>query len=139
MTWTVGRLARAAGVGVETIRFYEKRGLIERPEKPRSGYRTYEANDVSRIQFIKQAQSIGFTLSEIAELIRLAEDSRSQCGDVQSRAQDKMRAVDAKLADLTRMRGELERLATRCESTQPLADCGLLNCLSSHECVSAPM
>jgi Hg(II)-responsive transcriptional regulator len=131
MTLTVGRLASAAGVGVETVRFYEKRGLIDRPQKPRTGYRTYEADAVSRIQFIKRAQSIGFTLNEIGELIRLAEDSRSQCGDVQSRAQDKVRAIDAKLADLTRMRAELERLSTRCVSTQALADCGLLNCLGT--------
>jgi MerR family mercuric resistance operon transcriptional regulator len=133
MTLTVGRLARAAGVGVETIRFYEKRGLIAQPQRPKSGYRRYEQNDVARIHFIKRAQSIGFTLKEIGELIQLEQDSQSQCGDVQERAQDKIRAIDEKLADLTRMRGELDRLATHCISTQSLADCGLINCLGTQQ------
>jgi DNA-binding transcriptional MerR regulator len=105
--------------------------LIEQPQKPSSGYRSYAAGNIARIQFIKRAQSIGFTLKEISELIRLEADSHSQCGDVQERAQDKVRAVDAKLAELTRMRAELLRLATQCESTQSLAECGLINCLSS--------
>jgi MerR family mercuric resistance operon transcriptional regulator len=130
---TVGRLAHAAGVGVETIRFYEKRGLVARPQKPSNGYRSYQPTDLARIQFIKRAQSIGFTLSEIGELIRLEEDSRSQCGDVQARALDKIRAIDDKLSDLQRMRVELERLSTHCVSTQPLAQCGLSNCLGTSE------
>ena len=113
MNLTVGKLAQAAGVGVETIRFYERRGLLQQPLKKQSGYREYEPDDVTRIRFIKQAQAIGFTLKEIGELIQLELDSRAQCGDVQQRAAEKVRVVDEKIAELTRMRKALDRLAIR--------------------------
>ncbi len=131
MNLTVGKLAQAAGVGVETIRFYERRGLLVQPQKKTSGYREYAPDDVARIQFIKRAQAIGFTLKEISELIQLEQDSRSQCGDIQERAIDKIRIVDQKIAELTRMREELDRLSRCCASDQPLSECRLMNCLSA--------
>lgn len=130
MTLRIGKLAEAAGVGVETIRFYERRGLLEQPERRASGYREYAADDVARLRFIKSAQSIGFTLSEIGALIELERDSNAQCGDVQERAAEKVRAVDEKIAGLLRMRAELERLAGCCPSDQPLSLCRLTSCLS---------
>ena len=130
MNLTVGKLAEAAGVGVETIRFYERRGLLQQPEKKTSGYRQYEPGAVARIQFIKRAQAIGFTLKEIGELMQLEQDSRSQCGDVQQRAHEKVRLVDQKIADLVRMRAELVRLSACCDSDQPLSECQLMNCLA---------
>ena len=132
MNLTVGKLAVAAGVGVETIRFYERRGLLQRPEKKAASYREYAPDDVARIRFIKNAQAIGFTLNEIGELLQLEQDSRAQCGDVQERAQKKVELVDQKIADLTRMRAELTRLAGCCPSDQPLSECRLMNCLSGN-------
>jgi MerR family mercuric resistance operon transcriptional regulator len=130
MNLTVGKLARAAGVGVETIRFYERRGLLQQPPKKATGYREYSPDDVARIRFIKEAQAIGFTLKDIGELMQLETDSRAQCGDVQERAQQKVEMVDRKIAELTRMRAELTRLAACCPSDQPLSECRLTSCLA---------
>jgi MerR family mercuric resistance operon transcriptional regulator len=131
MNLTVSRLAQAAGVGVETIRFYERRGLVAQPVKRAGAYRVYDPSDVARIQFIKRAQAIGFTLKEIGELIQLEQDSRANCGDVQQRARDKVQLVETRMADLARMREELVRLAGCCDSDQPLSECRLMNCLSA--------
>ena len=129
---TVGRLAEAAGVGVETIRFYEKRGLLEQPGRTASRYRVYPDDAVMRIRFIKNAQGLGFTLKEIAELIELEQDTRAQCSDLQVRADDKLALIDAKIAELQRMRAELVRLSGACESDRPLSDCRLMNCLAGN-------
>ncbi len=129
MTLTVSKLAREAGVGVETIRYYEKRGLIARPEQ-QNGYRKYGAADVARLRFIKSAQRLGFTLSEIGDLIQLEQDQHAQCGDLHERAQAKIEMIDAKIADLQRMRQELTRLQCECPPDQPLANCDLLGCLA---------
>ena len=126
---TVGKLASAAGVGVETIRFYQKRGLLAEPVTER-GYRQYAERDVARLRFIKRAQALGFTLKEIGELIELEQDSSAKCDSVQGRAQAKIKGIDDKLADLQRMRTELLNLASSCDSEQPLAECRLMNCLS---------
>ena len=130
MSLTVGKLARAAGVGVETIRFYEKRGLVQQPARRDGGYRVYHPDDISRIRFIKNAQALGFTLKEIAELIELEQDTRSQCSDLQIRADEKIRLIDDKIAELTRMRDELVQLSSSCASDQPLSKCKLMNCLA---------
>src|SRR5688500_5154370 len=113
---TVSRVARAAGVGIETIRFYEKRGLLEQPARRASRYRVYDDAAVNRIRFIKSAQGLGFTLNEIADLIALERDSRAQCSDLQGRANDKIALIERKLAELERMRGELARLSSACDS-----------------------
>jgi MerR family transcriptional regulator, copper efflux regulator len=129
MSLTVGKLAEAAGVGVETIRFYQKRGLLEVPDT-NSGYRKYEARDVARIQFIKRSQAIGFTLKEIAELIELEQDAAARCGDLNTRARSKIQVIDEKVAELARMRAELITLTQTCADDQPLAECRLMNCLT---------
>lgn len=130
MNFTVSRLAEAAGVGVETVRFYERRGLLQQPQKTGTGYRKYSAADVARIRFIKSAQALGFTLGEIGELMQLEEDHRAQCGDVQVRARQKVQLVEQKIAELSRMRDELTRLSGCCPEDRPLSDCRLVNCLS---------
>lgn len=130
MSLRIGKLAAAAGVGVETIRFYERRGLLAQPARRRSGYREYAADDVVRIHFIKAAQQLGFTLNEIAELLQLEQDSRAQCGDIQQRAGGKLRVIDEKIAALQRMRSELDRLSGCCPGEQPLSECRLVECLS---------
>ncbi len=123
-------MAAAAGVGVETVRFYEKRGLVEQPVRRGSGYRVYHPEDVTRIRFIKNAQALGFTLKEIGDLIELERDARSQCSDLQIRADAKIRLIDQKIEELASMRSELERLSSSCASDQPLSECKLMNCLS---------
>ena len=95
---TIGQLAKRAGVGVETVRFYERKGLIEQPRKRTSGYRVYPDDVVQRIQFIRHAKDLGFTLAEIGELLSLRPDPRTNCAAVKDRAQAKMAAIDEKVA-----------------------------------------
>ena len=127
---TVARLAAAAGVGIETIRYYEKRGLLEAAARTASGYRLYSNHAVTRLRFIKNAQKLGFTLKEIAELVELEQDTRAQCGDLQVRADEKLALIEGKITELERIRAELVRLSSSCESDRPLADCLLMNCLA---------
>jgi MerR family transcriptional regulator, copper efflux regulator len=84
MTATIGQLAERAGVGVETIRFYERRGLIAQPKRPADGYRKYDEQVANRIRFIRQAQELGFTLNEIKQLLSLRVDPRTSCADVKA-------------------------------------------------------
>ena len=130
MQMTVGKVARASGVGVETIRFYEKRGLIVQPERRPSGYRMYNEETIARVRFIKNAQALGFTLNEVAELIRLEQDSRAQCSDLQVRADAKVTLIDQQIAELQKMRAELTQLSSGCSSDQLLSECRLMNCLA---------
>ncbi|MFC6050407.1 MerR family DNA-binding protein, partial [Methylobacterium hispanicum] len=100
---TIGKAAREAGVGVETIRFYERQGLIAQPAKG-AGYRTYPPEVIARIRFIRQAQRIGFSLKEAQELLALRADPQADCGDVRARARHKIAEVDARIAELLRVR-----------------------------------
>jgi DNA-binding transcriptional MerR regulator len=111
-TFTIGNLARAAGVGVETVRYYERRGLIERPVRHGSEYREYSEADVARLQFIRRAKALGFTLAEIRELLPAA---RSGCaGEVLAAARTKLVEVDADLAARAVLRERLARLVAVC-------------------------
>jgi MerR family mercuric resistance operon transcriptional regulator len=108
---TIGRLASAGGVGVETIRFYQRRGLLETPTRD-SGIRRYGPQDVRRLRFIKQAQAAGFTLEEIKELLDL--DAGEDRGRARELARRRIEALDAKISELQRARDALERLAVQC-------------------------
>jgi MerR family transcriptional regulator, mercuric resistance operon regulatory protein len=108
---TIGRLAAAGGVGVETIRFYQRRGLLETPTRE-SGIRRYGSEDFRRLRFIRQAQGAGFTLEEIGELIEL--DSGEDRNRARELARRRIEALDAKIAELNRARDALRRLATEC-------------------------
>lgn len=125
---TIGRAAQAAGVNVETIRFYERRRLIEQPQKPAyGGYRAYPEATVRRVRFIRRAQDLGFSLNDIAELLSLQASADADAADVRDRAMDKLREVDAKIERLRRIRSSL---------TELLADCpgkGALSCCSIYE------
>src|SRR5581483_8920968 len=100
---TAGTVARRAGVGVETVRFYEKNGLLEEPARRPSGYRAYDEGTVHRLRFIRRAKELGFTLSEIKELLSLRCSERP-CDDVQSRAEAKVAEIEEKVALLLRMK-----------------------------------
>ncbi len=115
---TIGQLARRAGVGVETVRFYERRGLIEEPPRdPASGYRRYPEGAVARIRFIRHAKDLGFSLKEIDELLRLRIDPSTSCEEVLRRAETKIADIEAKVAILRRMKAVLEDLVRACRET----------------------
>lgn len=128
----IGEAARAAGVGVETIRYYERRGLIARPARPaRGGARTYPEETVARIRFIRQAQSIGFSLREIKELVSLQLDPDADCGEVRARAQAKLDEVNRKITGLGAMREKLEEVLVACPGHGGLDECAILAALSA--------
>ena len=127
---TIGKAARVAGVGVETIRFYERRGLIEQPPKPvGTGYRVYSVETVRRIWFIRQAQQIGFSLREINDLLSLRADPSADCSDVRERAAVKVEEVNRKIAELERIRAALEEVIAACPGQGALRACTILEAL----------
>lgn len=128
---TIGQVARQAGVGVEAIRFYERKGLIARPERPASGYRRYPLETVTRIRFLKQAKRLGFTLEEAAELLALRVEKGCACDEVQARAQVKLAAVKARLRELEAMRATLERLIQACKRRKPTSACPILEAIET--------
>ncbi|HVS30683.1 MAG TPA: heavy metal-responsive transcriptional regulator [Thermoanaerobaculia bacterium] len=126
MSLKIGEVAEEAGVGVETIRFYERKGLIERPHRPMSGFRQYEADMPRRIRFIRQAQELGFSLREIRELLELRVDPNVSCADVRARAIAKIAEVDEKLGRLSRMRATLGEITRSCAGEGPTSGCAIL-------------
>jgi Hg(II)-responsive transcriptional regulator len=128
---TIGQVARRTGVGVETIRFYEKEGLIPAPDRRASGYRQYPTTTLRRIGFIQAAKSLGFTLKEIRDLLALRVARGRTCADVRIRAVAKLADVDSKLAELQRMRTALAHLAASCAGTGPSSECPLLDALDA--------
>ncbi len=127
---TIGKAARKAGVGIETIRFYERRGLIEQPPKPlEGGFRVDPDGTVERSRFIRQAQELGFSLREIDELLSLRADPSTDAGDVRKRATAKLEEVDRKLAQLERIRAALEELVAACPGSGALRACSIMEVL----------
>lgn len=130
--FTIAKLARATGFGVETIRFYERRGLISQPKRPENGgARDYGPEVIDRLQFIRQGKEIGFSLSEISELLELRDDGESGCEAVRERAITKRREIDEKLHALTEMRGVLDDLIARCPGQGNLTKCPILDAMES--------
>ena len=127
---TAGQVARQAGVGVETVRFYEKNGLLEEPARRASGYREYGEETVNRLRFIQRAKELGFTLSEIKELLSLR-CSDLPCDDVRGRAEAKVAEIEEKIALLLRMKEVLGRLASSCCEQGDKSRCPILKTLDS--------
>ncbi|MFQ5565132.1 MAG: MerR family DNA-binding protein [Paracoccaceae bacterium] len=112
---TISRAARNAGVGVETIRFYERKGLIDQPLKPQGGgYRIYAEDAVARVRFIRQAQELGFSLGEISELLSLQANPQAECEDVRAQAEKKLGEVERKITQLSAIRSALKELIATC-------------------------
>ncbi len=128
---TSGQLAEDAGVGIETIRYYERKGLLPAPPRSHSGYRRFPAEAVSRIRFIRQAQHLGFSLKEIQDLLALRIDPRASCSDVRRRAQAKIGEIEERLRGLRRMREVLRRLIEDCAGRGKTADCPILEALEA--------
>ena len=125
---TIGRIASAAGVNVETIRFYQRSGLLVEPARPPGGVRRYGSEFVARLRFIKRAQQLGFSLDEVERLLVL-EDPQS-CGKARSLAAEKLALVEARIADLERMRSVLEELVARCDVRRGKVVCPIIATLS---------
>jgi len=126
---TTGRLAARAGVNVQTIRYYERRGLLPEPERRPSGYRSYSESDVGRIRFIRRAQELGFTLEEIRELLSLRTATRENPEDVRERVQGKVASIDERIRDLREIRGALARMADACATHGATGECPFLEVL----------
>lgn len=128
----IGDAARLAGVGVETIRFYERKGLIPQPGKPQhGGYRRYPNDTIQAIRFIRQAQDLGFSLKEISGLLDIRDDPDGDCEDVQRRARQKLTEVDYKIAQLQKIGGALRGIITSCPSRGGLDGCTIMAALGS--------
>ncbi|HEX4928830.1 MAG TPA: MerR family transcriptional regulator [Burkholderiales bacterium] len=125
---TIGRLARAAGVHVETIRYYQRLGLLDSPARPPGGVRRYAPRAVAKLRFIRRAQELGFSLAEIRRLIRF-EEVRS-CGDTRALAAENLARVEARLADLRRLRGALRRLIACCDRRGDHVACPIIEGLT---------
>jgi DNA-binding transcriptional MerR regulator len=117
----IGQVAAQAAVNVQTLRYYERRGLIPATRRQASGYREYDADAVGRVRFIKHAQALGFTLGDIAELLE-----NTACPEVQARAERAIERIDSKLAELERMRGILTALTAECRREGLNGDCPIL-------------
>jgi MerR family mercuric resistance operon transcriptional regulator len=128
-TMTIGRIAAAAGVNVETIRFYQRLGLLAEPARPPGGVRRYGREFVSRLRFVKRAQQLGFSLAEVQRLLVL-EDPQS-CAKARSLAAEKLALVEVRIADLERMRGVLQELVARCDVRRGKVACPIIATLTA--------
>jgi len=124
---TIGRLARAAGVHVETVRYYERRGLLARPARAEGGFRHYPLEAVDRLRFIKRAQELGFQLKEIKELLAL---TTGHCVDVRARAEAKRTHIAAQIKDLKALQRTLDRLIRSCRAGASEACCPIVESLT---------
>ena len=130
--FTIGTLAKEAEVGVETIRFYERKGLIEQPERG-DGIRQYPKEIARRVKFIKRAQDLGFALKEIKDLIELNLNPKAKCSDVKNKTDQKLNEIESKIKALQSMKKSLKRLSQTCgNGKQAIAQCNVLDCLEGN-------
>jgi Hg(II)-responsive transcriptional regulator len=130
---TIGDVARRAGVGVETVRFYERQGLLDEPERRASGYRQYDEEAVAVLRFIRRAKDLGFTLKEIKALLGLRLDASATRADVRRQAKVKVADIEAKIADLRRMRDALLSLVNQCHGDGDATGCPILKALQGED------
>ena len=130
-TLTRGKLAKRSGVNIETLRYYEKRNLIDPPRRSEAGYRLYTPADILRIRFIKNAQKLGFTLKEIRELLKLRIKINTSCDSVLKKAEHKRAEIMVKIKDLKSMKRALDQLIHKCEESIPTKDCPILESIES--------
>ncbi len=130
---TIGQLAKSVGVNVQTVRYYERRKLLPPTSRMPSGYRLYGDEALRRLRFIRNAQALGFTLHEIAELLDLQVSSKARCGDVRQRAHTKLKQVEAKVRDLHALSQALQKLIRACRNGQPTDRCPILQSLEEEK------
>ena len=126
----IGELAKRSGVGIDTVRFYERQGLLPKARRLASGYRVYDPGDVKRLRFVRRAKALGFTLEEIRDLLALSDHRDDDMAALKGLATEKLADVQAKLAELNRIREGLETLVVACPGHGALAQCPILNALS---------
>jgi Hg(II)-responsive transcriptional regulator len=126
---TIGELAHRGGVNLETIRYYERRGMLPKPPRTASGYRQFPADSIDRVRFIKHAQALGFTLAEIQELLALRLDPDKACHDVEAKAREKIADVEDRIKHLKTMRRVLGRLVAACADGTDSHECPILAAL----------
>ena len=126
---TIGKLAKQAELGIETVRFYEKQGLIAPPPRTKSNYRLYPEADIIKLRFIKRAKTLGFSLNEIKELIPISHDPHATKADIKNRAVLKTQDIKKKIHDLSRIKNALELLTGECDGHGSLDDCPILRAL----------
>jgi MerR family mercuric resistance operon transcriptional regulator len=131
--FTIGRVAHQAGVGVETVRLYERQGLITQPPRGASGYRHYPEETVARLRCIQRAKALGFSLREIRELLSLRVDPTGHSGAVKARAQAKIAAMEENIRTLRRIKESLACLAAACDGCAPVRACPILDALAAEE------
>ncbi len=124
-----GEVAKKGRVNLETIRYYERRGLLPKPPRTAAGYRAFDGEAVRRIRFIKQAQALGFSLKEIRELLSLRIDPRRSCGDVRARAEAKLTDIEDKIRSLRAMKKTLARFFAACSGSGSVSECPILEAL----------
>lgn len=130
---TIGEVARQAGVGVETVRYYEREGLLEEPERRASGYRQYDPEAVAVLRFIRRAKELGFTLKEIKGLLVLRLDASATRAEVRQQAKAKVADIEARIADLGRMRDVLLHLINKCHGDGTAKGCPILETLQGND------
>lgn len=127
LTLTIGQVAKAANVGVETVRYYHRRGLLPVPERAHGGVRQYSRESLQRLSFIRRAQALGFTLEEIRALLQL--NDGSTCGAARALAEHKLQAVEERLRELQALRTDLHRLIGQCHANGGTGSCPLIETL----------
>ena len=134
---TIGKLAKKAEISIDSIRFYERRGLIAEPLRTESNYRIYPAETADQLRFIKKAQKLGFSLDEIKDLLALQHDPAASKADVKIKTEEKIKDIREKVLYLTRMLQALEQLSGTCDGHGPIEECPILEALAaddSHGC-----
>ncbi len=133
----IGEVARESGVGIETIRFYEREGVLDAPMRTAGGYRAYPREAVDQLKFVRRAKNLGFTLKEIRDLLSLKADPRKPCAEVDRRVAEKIEAIEAKIADLRRIQQALEQLAAACPGNASVKSCNILQALADDTVIPA--
>lgn len=126
----IGQLAKTAGVAIDTVRYYERNGILPPPERHASGYRHYQSTDVARLRFVRRAKALGFTLVEIRELLALSDRREDDMGGLKTAATEKLIDIESRLVELTRIRDGLQTLVASCPGHGALEQCPILNALA---------
>ena len=127
--FTVGQLAKKASINIETVRYYERIGMMPKPTRKESGYRLYSEEDIARLKFILHAKELGFSLKEIRELLELRVDPQTTCDEVRDQAEAKIADIEKKISELIRIKKALGKLAAACREKGPTGECPILEAL----------
>jgi MerR family transcriptional regulator, copper efflux regulator len=133
MTFSIGQIASAASVNIQTVRYYERRGLLLPADRSRSGYRQYDRDSLRRLRFIKHAQALGFSLKEIEALLALRVRHGGACTTVERATRSKITVIDRKVRELSRLRRTLVDLAEACRARTRTSECPVLEALEDEE------